>query len=227
MTSARFRLLCLLLVLANVVFFVYAKIANTSEDPASQIQRLQLHPEKIKLISRGDAIKPESLASTQAGAKPVVPCIEWGLFAGPAVARADAAVNRLSLPPDTVQRAVVDSGAYWVYIPPLKTKAEVNDAVEDLKARRVTDFFVVQDPPQWSNAISLGIFQTEESANSRLNALRDTGVHDAIMERRENFLRQVAYYVRQPSDATVARLTALQRDFPGSEVKAGPCPTGN
>jgi hypothetical protein len=49
-------------------------------------------------------------------------------------------------------------------------------------------------------------------------------VRSAIAARRENFLKQVAFYVREPSEATVARMTALQREFPGSEIKAGPCP---
>ena len=227
MTSARLRLLFLLLLLANAVFFIYAHIANAPEDAAAQIQRLQLRPEKIKLIGTGDALTKSSPPQAQGEAQPGHACLEWGLFAGPAVARADAAVSGLKLPPDAVQRAVVDSGAYWVYIPPLKTKADVEHTAEDLRARQVTEFFVVQDSPQWRNAISLGIFQTEESANALLGALRDKGVHSAIVERRENFLRQIAYFLREPSVALVARLAELQREFPGSEVKAAPCPASN
>jgi len=221
--SAWLRLLFLLLLLANAAFYVYAHIASAPEDAAAQIERLQLHPEKIKLIGTGETMKNLSSPPPQTDARPAEACLEWGLFAGPAVARADAALNALKLPRETVQRAVVDSGAYWVYIPPLKT-TDLERTMEDLRARRVTDFFVVQDSPQWRNAISLGIFQTEESANALLNALHDKGVHNAIVERRENFLKQVAYFLRQPSVAMVARLAELQREFPGSEVKAAPCP---
>jgi len=49
-------------------------------------------------------------------------------------------------------------------------------------------------------------------------------VRSAITARRENFLKQVAFYVREPSEATVAELMLIQQDFPDSEVKAGPCP---
>jgi hypothetical protein len=49
-------------------------------------------------------------------------------------------------------------------------------------------------------------------------------VRSAIAARRENFLKQVAFYVREPSEATIARLTLLQEEFPASEIRAGPCP---
>ena len=52
-------------------------------------------------------------------------------------------------------------------------------------------------------------------------------VDGARQQRRENFLKQVAFYVREPSEATVAWVTALQREFPGSEIKAGPCPAAS
>jgi len=50
-------------------------------------------------------------------------------------------------------------------------------------------------------------------------------VRSAIAARRENFLKQVAFHVREPDAATVAQVTSLQQEFPGSEVKAVPCPT--
>jgi hypothetical protein len=83
---------------------------------------------------------------------------------------------------------------------------------------------VVQDAGQWRNAISLGIFRTDEAAQAFRAGLRQRGVRSAIVTRRENFLKQVTFYVREPGEGVVARLTALQQEFPGSEMKAGPCP---
>ena len=37
-------------------------------------------------------------------------------------------------------------------------------------------------------------------------------------------VRNVAYFVREPDANTVARITDLQRSFPGTVVRAGPCP---
>lgn len=35
---------------------------------------------------------------------------------------------------------------------------------------------------------------------------------------------RVAYYVREPDSAIVARIAELARNFPGTQIKAGPCP---
>src|SRR5262249_35567784 len=144
-------------------------------------------------------------------------CVEWGIFAGPAVARADSALARLELPQDRLERTVTDAGGYWVYVPPLKTKAETDRKVGELKALGINDFFIVPDAGQWRNAISLGIFRTDEAAQAFLAKLKERGVRSAIAERRENFLKQVVFLLREPDEAMVARLATLQQDFPGSE----------
>ena len=37
-------------------------------------------------------------------------------------------------------------------------------------------------------------------------------------------VRRFAYFVREPDAAIVSQIAELQRAFPGSEIKAGPCP---
>jgi len=140
------------------------------------------------------------------------------------VARAEGALAQLELPAGQVERVVTDADGYWVHIPPLKTRAEADRKARELMDLGVTDFLVVQDAGQWRNAISLGIFRTDEAAQTFLAKLKQQGVRSAIAARRENFLKQVAFHVREPDQETVARVTALQQYFPGSEVKAGPCP---
>ena len=222
------RALFLLLVLANVVFYVYAVVARQQPDADSQIPMLQINPEKIRLIrsTGGPAAAIPAPSTASVGAAPAAPaaCLEWGVFAGPDVARADAALARLELPQALVQRAVADAGGYWVYIPPLKTKVDVDKKLSELKALGIADFFLVQDASPWRNAISLGIFRTEEAAKSFLDGLRAKGMHSAVAERRENFLRQIAYYVREPSPAIVAKLAEAQREFPGTQIRAVACP---
>lgn len=39
-------------------------------------------------------------------------------------------------------------------------------------------------------------------------------------------VKRYAYFVREPDAATVARIAELQRTFPGTAIKAGPCPSG-
>lgn len=222
------RLLFLLLLLVNVAFYAYTYVARQQAATESQTAQLQINPDKVRLLksadgARGAAPQKTAPASDNAAAAPAA-CLEWGLFAGPDVARADAAIATLGLAPDRVQRSVVGAGGYWVYVPPLKTKAEVNRTLEELKTFGVTDLFVVQDPAPLRNAISLGIFKTEEGAQKFLEGLRGKGVRSAVAARRDNFLKQVAYYVREPTEQIVAGLAGLRRDFPGTGIRAVACP---
>jgi hypothetical protein len=229
------RALFLLLVMANLLFFAWAHVARDDAGIEDRIRELQISPEKIKLLKAAGQVvtdKPETPGKAippalprTASAAPAA-CLEWGVFAGPGVARAENALARLELPQGQVGRIVTDAGGYWVYMPPQKTRADADRKVDELKALGVTEFFLVQEPAKWRNAISLGIFRTEEAAEGFLAKLKDRGVRTAVAARRENFLKQVAFYVREPGEATVARLTLIQQEFPGSEIKAGPCPPG-
>jgi sporulation related protein len=227
------RALFLLLILANLAYFVYSRAALEGAGSGNQVSQLQINPDRIKLLKAAGGALPESRPAPTKSVPPAAPkpapavpaaCLEWGIFAGPNVARAEGALAQLALPAGQVERVVTDAGGYWVHIPPLKTKSDVDRKARELRDLGVTEFFVVQDAGQWRNAISLGIFRTEDAAQSFLAKLKQQGVRSAIVARRENFLKQVAFYVREPDEATVARVTWLQQEFPGSDVKAGPCP---
>jgi hypothetical protein len=151
-------------------------------------------------------------------------CIEWGVVAGPDVARADTAIAALDLPSSNVQRTVTDAGGYWVYLPPAKSKAQLDRNLSELSAAGVADYFVIQDAAAWRNAISLGIFKSEDAAKAYLASVESKGVKSATVGRREQFLKQIAYFVREPSKPVVARLAELQQEFPGTKMKAVPCP---
>lgn len=214
------RIFFLLLLLANAGFFAYHHYLGETDEAAAQIQLLQISPEKLNPVTV--VMAPPSAVS--AGQSSPAACLEWGAFAGPDVARADAAFVTLALAADATQRRVTDVDGYWVHMAPLKTKADVDRKVGELKALGVTEFFVVQDAGQWRNAVSLGLYKNEDAANAELERLRQNGVRSALVTRREKFLKQVAYFVREPSAATIAKLTELKRDFPAAEIKAVGCP---
>jgi hypothetical protein len=218
------RTVFLLLVLANLGFFAYSLMARERAAAASEITSLQVSPEKIRLIKPGEGASKNSPRETAGVATASPVCIEWGALAGPDVSRADAAIASLQLPDALIQRTVIDAGAYWVYLPPLKTKAQLDRSIGQLSALGITEFFVVEDATPWRNAISLGIFKSEETAKTFLDGLRAKGLKSAVTERRENLLKQIAYFVREPTETMVARLAELQRDFPGTRMRAGACP---
>jgi len=224
------RALFLMLVLVNLAFFVYAHVAREDAGAAARIARLELAPEKIKQVRSVLQAPPDRPKGQGRAIPPAVPkpaaaaCLEWGLFAGPAVAKAESALAELELPPGRIERTVADSGGYWVYMPSQKSKADIDRKLGELRELGVTEFFVVQETGQWKNAISLGIFRTDEAAQAFLVKLKERGVRTALSGRRENFLKQIAFHVREPDLALVAKLTEMQKRFPGTEMKAGPCP---
>jgi hypothetical protein len=217
------RTLCLLLLLANVVFYAYAFIARergTAETPGPE---LQLNADRISIVKRTDrgaTAPPRGLLPPNSPAA----CLEWGVIAGPDVARADAALARLELRADGLVRLATDAVGYWVHIPSLKTKAELDRKMSEVRSFGILDVSAVQEAGPGGNSISLGIFSTEEAAQARLAALKAKGVRSAVMERRESIIKQTRFFVREPGEVVVARLTELQREFPGSALKAGPCP---
>ena len=218
------RLIFLLLVLAHLAFYAWAHYLRVAVDADAHIQQVQITPEKIRLLNAPAPRVQGSTAANPRHSQAAAACLEWGAFIGAEAARADAAIAELGLPAAQLKRVAVDRPGYWVVIPPLKTRAEAERTAERLKGLGITD--IVLDPPQRRNAISLGIFRTEEAAQTLLNAVQKKGVNNAVLELRENFFRRVVFYVREPDAATVAKLSALRAATPGTEVKAVTCPAG-
>lgn len=218
------RILLLLLLLANLGFFAYHHLAGANDEAAAQIALLQISPERIRTLAAGTVTpRPVGPASTEGSAAAPAACLEWSPFSSAEAVRVETALTLLALPPDMLQRQTADIDGYWVHMPQLKTRAEVDRKVAELKSLGVEEFFVVQDAGPWRNAISLGLFKNEEAAKTELERLRQRGVRSASIVRREKLLKQVTFYLREPDPATVARLTELQRDFPATEIKAAAC----
>jgi hypothetical protein len=123
-----------------------------------------------------------------------------------------------------MQRVAVDATGYWVHIPPLKSKAEMDKKLGELTTFGIADFSPVQDPNLGRYAISLGIFSTEDAAQGRLATLKEKGVRSAVMEPRAGIVKQARFFVREPGADVVGKLAEIQQGFPGSLIKAGRCP---
>lgn len=229
----------LLLLFANVGLFAWRYFAAEQPPPAATLRALEVSPERIRIVRPAeapDAPKPAaplpaaapsptaSAPTPTASGGTSAACLEWGAFAGADIQKAEAAIATLGLPAVSVKSGVADNAGYWVYMPPFKTRAEVDRKLVELKALGVTELYVVQDPPQWRNAISLGIFRAEDAAQGHLATLKEKGVRTAVVGKRDNLVRQIAFYIRDPGEPVVARLTELQRQFPGTEIKAAACP---
>jgi hypothetical protein len=164
--------------------------------------------------------KPEKKAEVKAEVKV---CMEWGEFSGTDLARADKELAGFRLGDQLATRIVEYASGYWVYIPPLKNHAAVTRKIKQIKDRGVDEYFVVQEPAHWANAISLGVFKTQEAANKFLTSLKSKGIRSAKVAERKGKLKFTVFVFKQIGADNVTKLTLLQKDFANSELKTVPC----
>ena len=157
-------------------------------------------------------------------AKPGTPiCLEWSDFSGSDLVRAAAALSALQLADKLSQRQIERDIGYWVYIPPLRNKTAIYRKIAELKALGIREYFVMQTPGRWLNAISLGIFKTQDAAQNFLRHLQAKGVRTARVGERIGKLKATIFLLNGVDAATQVKLTAMQKDFAGSTLNSIPC----
>ena len=162
--------------------------------------------------------------SASATAEPGTPvCLEWGDFSGTDLTRATAELTALQLADKLTQRQIERDIGYWVYIPPLKNKAAVNRKIAELKALGIREYFVAQNSGRWRNAISLGVFKTQDAAQKFLHDLQTKGVHSAQAGERASKLISTLFVLNKVDAEIKVKLSAIQKDFAGSELNDVPC----
>jgi len=146
-------------------------------------------------------------------------CVEFSGIAAADAPRARTAFDALALGDRLSERRVEEITRHWVFIPPMSDRKAADNAVAQLKKQGVSDVSLRPD-----NSISLGVFSTEDAAARFLTSLQAKGVKNAEAGPFVRELREIAMIVREPDTETVARLTLLQRDYAGTNLRAVPCP---
>ena len=183
------RALVFLLILANLLFFVWTQgyFGAPANPDAIRLQQ-QLLADQISIVARGEPPPARTAKVEKPAEKPAEKpvenllesaCLQW---ADLTVADADRLERLLSekFPVFKVSRsAATRSASYWVFIPPSANRQAAEKKGEELKRLGVPEFFIVQDAGPTHLAISLGIFSSLEAANERHGALRALGVRSA------------------------------------------------
>lgn len=228
------RILFWLLLLANLLLFSYARWGDALTGAQADLQaEPPLNADKVKVVSAPAATPPAPPAAavpSVAVAQPAPPpqaapaaCMEWGEFSGDDLARTTAALAAMQLGDQLTQHEVEQDTGYWVYMPPQSSRAGAKKKASELKALGVNDYFIVKESGKWHNAISLGVFKTREAAQKHLDELRKQGVRTALVGERKAKLMFTVFVFRNPDSALTAKIVALQKGFPDSELKAAPC----
>src|SRR5215831_4042736 len=198
------RTIVLFLLLANLTFFAYTRLDASSEGEGVRFIE-QVQPEKIKLLTPQQvaALGPAKVAAL------ADVCLEWGPLTDADRTRALADLDPLALGKLLTQRRTETTTSFWVYVPPAPSRAEAERRVVDLRARGLGDVALVDGGTQ-RNAISLGLFQTEDAANARLGP-------------RQQVIASTVLVIRDPQAQVVAKLRDLMSAYPGTEAKVGNC----
>jgi len=151
-------------------------------------------------------------------------CVEWGNFGAADSVKAQAALEALALGERVRKMDVAVSTSYWTYIPPLKSKRDMDRKAVELRTRGITEYSPILESGRWRYAISLGFFRTEDTARRQLAWLRGKGVRSAQIGEREQRTMQTAFLMRDPTEAQSAQLVNLKTNFPNSSVRAVDCP---
>lgn len=150
-------------------------------------------------------------------------CLEWGDFSGSNLTRALAALPSLRLGNKISQHQIEHDIGHWVYMPPLKNKAAVKRKLRELRDLGINEYFVVKDPDRWKNAISLGVFQTQEAAQQFFDLLRTKGVRTARVGKRASKFKVSRFRFSEIGILAEVKLTSIQKDFPRSKLKRVSC----
>lgn len=203
-----------ILLIVNIALPVYMLWGGGMREDASAQQTLPaFNTDKIKLLK---TIPPVAVKADAI-------CMQWGEFSGSDLARATEALDVLNLGDRRSSHEVEHASGYWVYISPLKTHAALDKKVAELKSLGIADYYVVQDAGPWQNAISLGVFKTEDAARNQFDKMKNKGVRSAEMGERISSLKFIVFDFKGLDASIAAKITELQKQFEDSELKPVPC----
>ena len=216
--------LFLVLLLVNILFAVVAQLAVKGSSETA-IDHQPLNAEKIQIVDGvAQPAQSENVPSAPSLPDKARVCLEWGIFSGDDLKQAQTALKTLNLDETKLtQLKVEETNRYWVYIPPLASKAAAEKKIAELKTMGVNDFLLMPAEGKWQFAISLGVFATEDAAAKYLVQLQKKGVRSAKSGPRQHETGEVRFQIRDVSDEMATKLIEMKEGFQGSELKAVAC----
>ena len=217
------------MLLANLIFFSFIQWGEILIGENKNLKhQSSLNVEKINLLAGAIAapttLLPSAVLATSQDQRAFTDvCLEWGEFSGTDSVSAAAALTTLKLTDKLTQRQTEYAIGYWVYLPPAKTRAEMDKNIAELKTHNVKDYFTVQDAGQWKNAISLGVFKTDKAARKAFDSLRAKGVKTVVMGELMSKFKLTVFVLKSTDVAAIEKMVTLQQKFAGSAVHLVAC----
>ena len=207
------RLLALLLLLANALFFAWSERwfdpllgASAREREPERVAR-QLQPDAVKLLppEAASAALADAVAAAARAAQGT--CMEAGPFTDADIGAAEQLLA--DLPAGSWHRISVDLPGTWlVYMGRYPTREALQKKTEELRRLKVA-FEEVKSPAGLDNGLSLGRFSTAEEANAALAAVGSRGVRSARVVQAAPPRVQHRLRVERATTAVAAQIIAM------------------
>jgi hypothetical protein len=214
------RFLFFLLLVANVAFGAHLWLSFEREAPDHT--RREKNREELKIVSVTPPVNAQQKADEarrQAVALAGAACVEFSGIAPADIGKVREALASLRLGERLAERRVEEVTRHWVYVPPAKDRKSAEQAAAQLKRQGVNELSIRPD-----FAISLGVFSTEDAAFRFLGQVEAKGARNVQVGPFAREMKDLVFTIREPDTELVARLTLMQRDLPGSALKAMACP---
>lgn len=215
------RLIFFLLLILNVALGAHIYLDETK--PKAEAPR-EVSPGELKILSvtdpakaQQDALAARKLVASLSGSA----CVDFAVKPADET-RAQAVFAAMNLGNRVSSRNAEEFSRFAVSLPPQKDKRAAETLVASLKKAGVKDVSVLGD-----NAISLGVFSSDEAAQkvvADVTAKAKSLVKDVQVTPRNLQLKETLFTVKEPDTNMIARLTLMQREFDGSNLRAVTCP---
>jgi hypothetical protein len=222
------RRLFLILLFANIAFFAFTRLSGTPA-PVQQPQAAgeSAPPESVAVRDLLDEQPPPTdtaLIAAESGTTPVTEpmpgpaCLEWA-----GITADDLEASKLLL--DSVQATydVVAGGSssqsFWVRVPGLASRAEVDEVRSQLRAAGHRDLAVSHDAAQDRFSVSLGVFRSRDNAERLQASVQHVG---ATLTPTGG--EPTAYLILDGAERASEQIRAALPRFLDATVRAVDCP---
>jgi hypothetical protein len=223
------------LVLANLAAFawqhgVFGRMVEPGREP-DRVNR-QVEADRIRVLTPAQVQDLREKARPQPADGPLAGldlaagkgCVDFGDFNAETAARVRLRLEALNLAERLTSSAVEVPGWYMVYVPPFKTRAEVERAAAEIRKLGVKDMLVIADNSPLRFGIALGSFRDPELAQKHQADLARRGVQGVRVSDVPSSVPGTRFRITGVDAETAAGLTLLHREFQPSRL--APCSGG-
>ena len=231
------KLAFLLLALANLVLFawqqdVFGGLPEAGREP-ERVNR-QVEAERIRVLTQPEvqALRQKAkevpreapsaapLSGAASPGSPVaaadlagMPCVEVGDFTIESAGKVRQRLEALAIGDRLTVRSVEQPGWFMVYVPPFKTRAEVDRRADELRKAGIKELLVIVDNTPMRYGIALGSFKDQDLANRHAADLERRGIKGVRVADKPASVAVTRFQLRSVDAPLAETLRAVQKEF--------------